>query len=105
MGGDGWSVTGAGWNINPNHDMSYEWMKDTVQFKYKTAKFSGNNIRLQYEAGSGKLVKEVDIIPIEIIMRKVAAGSICKRLGLIEGKVLPKPLIEFCLKNEIQFFD
>ena len=61
MGGDGWSVTGAGWNINPNHDMSYEWMKDTVQFKYKTAKFSGDNIRLQYEAGSGKLVKEVSI--------------------------------------------
>ena len=47
-----------------------------------------------------QLVKEVDIIPIEIIMRKVAAGSICKRLGLIEGKVLPKPLIEFCLKND-----
>ena len=61
MGGDGWGVTGAGWNINPNHDMSYEWMKDTVQFKYKTAKFSGDNIRLQYEAGSGKLVKEVSI--------------------------------------------
>ena len=45
-------------------------------------------------------MKEVDIIPIEIIMRKVAAGSICKRLGLIEGKTLPKPLIEFCLKND-----
>ena len=61
MGGDGWGVTGAGWNINPHHDMSYEWMKDSVQFMYKTAKYSGNNIRLQYEAGSGKLVKEVDI--------------------------------------------
>ena len=61
MGGDGWGVTGAGWNINPTHDMSYEWMKDTLQFKYKTAKFSGDNIRLQYEAGSGKLVKVVDI--------------------------------------------
>ena len=47
-----------------------------------------------------QLVKEVDIIPIEIIMRKVAAGSICKRLGLTEGKTLPKPLIEFCLKND-----
>ena len=47
-----------------------------------------------------QLVRKVDIIPIEIIMRKVAAGSICKRLGLIEGKVLPKPLIEFCLKND-----
>ena len=47
-----------------------------------------------------QLVRKVDIIPIEIIVRKVAAGSICKRLGLIEGKVLPKPLIEFCLKND-----
>ena len=47
-----------------------------------------------------QLVRKVDIIPIEIIMRKVAAGSICKRLGIIEGKVLPKPLIEFCLKND-----
>ena len=47
-----------------------------------------------------QLVKEVDIIPIEIIMRKVAAGSICKRLGLKEGTTLPKPLIEFCLKND-----
>ena len=62
MGGDGWSVTGAGWNIDPKHNMSYEWMKDSVTFKYKTSKFSGNNIRLQYEAGSGKLVKEVDIV-------------------------------------------
>ena len=61
IGGDGWGATGAGWNINPNHDMSYEWMKDSIQFKYKTAKFSGNNIRLQYEAGSGKLVHEVSI--------------------------------------------
>ena len=61
LGGDGWSATGAGWNINPNHNMIYEWMKDSVQFKYKTAKFSGTNIRLQYEAGSGKLVKEVAI--------------------------------------------
>ena len=48
-----------------------------------------------------QLVRKVDIIPIEIIMRKVAAGSICKRLGLIEGTALPKPLIEFCLKNDV----
>mgnify|MGYP003980666617 FL=1 len=62
LGGDGWTVTGAGWNISPTHDMSYEWMKDSIQFQYKTAKYSGNNIRLQYEAGAGKLVHELDIV-------------------------------------------
>ena len=47
-----------------------------------------------------QLVKEVEIIPIEVIIRKVATGSICKRLGMKEGLVLPDTLIEFCLKND-----
>ncbi len=47
-----------------------------------------------------QLVKEVEIIPIEIIMRKIAAGTICKRLGLKEGQELSNTLIEFCLKND-----
>lgn len=47
-----------------------------------------------------QLVKEVEIIPIEVIIRKVAAGSICKRLGIIEGKKLPSTLIEYCLKDD-----
>ena len=47
-----------------------------------------------------QLVKEVQIIPLEIIIRNVAAGSICKRLGLEEGKQLPHSLVEFCLKDD-----
>lgn len=47
-----------------------------------------------------QLVKEVQIIPIEVIVRKVAAGSICKRLGLKEGEPLAHTLIEFCLKDD-----
>jgi len=47
-----------------------------------------------------QLVKEVEIIPVEVIIRKVAAGSICKRLGLTEGEPLPHTLIEFCLKDD-----
>lgn len=47
-----------------------------------------------------QLIKEVEIIPIEIIIRKVAAGTICKRLGIKEGQVLPNTLVEFCLKND-----
>ncbi len=47
-----------------------------------------------------QLVKEVQIIPIEVIVRKVAAGSICRRLGLKEGEPLANTLIEFCLKDD-----
>lgn len=47
-----------------------------------------------------QLVKAVDIVPVEVIIRNVAAGSICTRLGLTEGQSLPHALIEFCLKND-----
>ncbi len=47
-----------------------------------------------------QLVKSVEIIPIEVIIRNIAAGSICSRLGLPEGKKLDNTLIEFCLKND-----
>ena len=47
-----------------------------------------------------QLVHQVEIVPIEVIVRNVAAGSICSRLGLEEGTELPAPLIEFCLKND-----
>ena len=47
-----------------------------------------------------QLVHQVEIVPIEVIVRNVAAGSICPRLGLEEGTDLPAPLIEFCLKDD-----
>ena len=47
-----------------------------------------------------QLIKEVEIIPVEIIVRNIAAGSICKRLGLEEGTVLPRSIIEYCYKND-----
>ena len=47
-----------------------------------------------------QLVKSVEIIPIEVIIRNIAAGSICPRLGLTEGTKLDNTLIEFCLKND-----
>jgi len=46
------------------------------------------------------LVKKVDIIPIEVITRNVATGSLTKRLGIENGKVLPFPIVEFCYKND-----
>ncbi len=47
-----------------------------------------------------QLIKEVEIIPLEIVVRNVAAGSIAKRLGIEEGTVLPRSIIEFYYKND-----
>lgn len=47
-----------------------------------------------------QLVKAVEIVPVEVIVRNVAAGSICPRLGLTEGEPLPHTLVEFCLKDD-----
>lgn len=46
------------------------------------------------------LVKAVQILPIEVIMRNICAGSISKRLGIEEGRKLEKPLLELCYKND-----
>ncbi|TYQ23888.1 phosphoribosylaminoimidazolesuccinocarboxamide synthase [Pseudanabaena sp. UWO311] len=45
-------------------------------------------------------VVAVKILPIEVVVRNIAAGSICKRLGLEQGQPLKKPLVEFFYKND-----
>jgi phosphoribosylaminoimidazole-succinocarboxamide synthase len=45
-------------------------------------------------------VKAVKIIPVEVVVRNIAAGSLCKQTGLIPGTVLSKPLVEFYYKND-----
>lgn len=47
-----------------------------------------------------QLIKAVEIIPLEVVVRNVAAGSLSKRLGLEEGTVLPQSIIEFYYKND-----
>ncbi len=46
------------------------------------------------------LCKKLDIIPIEVVMRNVAAGSLCKRYNIEEGKVLETPVMELYLKDD-----
>ena len=46
------------------------------------------------------LVRRLSIIPLEVIVRNVAAGSLAKRLGLDEGTPMKRPVIEFCYKND-----
>ena len=45
-------------------------------------------------------VKKVEIVPLEVIVRNIAAGSMSKRLGIPEGKVLPVTVVEFSYKND-----
>jgi phosphoribosylaminoimidazole-succinocarboxamide synthase len=47
-----------------------------------------------------QLIRAVEIIPLEVIVRNVAAGTLSKRLGLEEGSALPRPIIEFCYKDD-----
>ncbi len=47
-----------------------------------------------------QLVKEVEIIPIEVVVRNIAAGSFTKRLGVPEGTALPRSIVEFFYKSD-----
>ena len=47
------------------------------------------------------LVKNLEIIPVEVVLRNVAAGSLCKRLGIEEGRVFEEqPILEFFYKSD-----
>lgn len=46
------------------------------------------------------LVRRVEIVPVEVVVRNRAAGSICKRLGIEKGKAFQSPLVEFFYKDD-----
>ena len=47
-----------------------------------------------------QLIHKVEIVPLEVVVRNVAAGSICKRLGLTEGDALSRSIVEFYYKDD-----
>ena len=47
-----------------------------------------------------QLIREVEIIPLEVVVRNVAAGSLSQRLGIPEGQRLPRSIIEYAYKND-----
>ena len=49
---------------------------------------------------TNQLVKRVNIVPLEVIVRNITTGSLCKRLGVKEGMELPRPLFEMCYKDD-----
>jgi len=47
-----------------------------------------------------QLVRACEIVPLEVIVRNYAAGTMAKRLGMEEGTQLPRPIVEYCLKDD-----
>ena len=76
-----------------NNRISEHILKNLEQIGIKTHMIKCINMREQ-------LVKLVEIIPIEFIVRNIATGSLTKRLGIKDGTVLEKPLIEYCYKKD-----
>ena len=76
-----------------NNRISEHILKNLEQIGIKTHLIKRINMREQ-------LIRLVEIIPIEFIIRNIATGSLTKRLGIIDGTVLEKPLLEFCYKND-----
>lgn len=71
----------------------------TLIFK-KLAKHGIENHFVEYVDETHQIVKKVEIIMLEVIMRNVIAGSLAKRLGKPEGEVLSQPVLELCYKND-----
>ncbi len=76
-----------------NNRLSEHFMSGLNQIGVPTHFIKRLNMREQ-------LVRMVEIIPLEVVVRNVAAGSMSKRLGIQEGTSLPRPIIEFYLKDD-----
>jgi phosphoribosylaminoimidazole-succinocarboxamide synthase len=76
-----------------NNRISEHILNNLNQIGIKTHLIKRLNMREQ-------LVKLVEIIPLEFIIRNIATGSLTKRLGIPDGTILSKPLIEYSYKND-----
>ncbi len=76
-----------------NNRISEHILNNLNQIGIKTHLIKRINMREQ-------LIKLVDIIPIEFIVRNIATGSLTKRLGITDGTILNTPLIEYSFKND-----
>ncbi|MBM7108472.1 Phosphoribosylaminoimidazole-succinocarboxamide synthase [Brevibacillus laterosporus] len=70
-----------------------------ILFKALTEKGIANHF-IGLLSETEQLVKKVDIIPLEVVVRNIAAGSLAKRLGWAEGVQLDEPIIEFYYKSD-----
>jgi phosphoribosylaminoimidazole-succinocarboxamide synthase len=70
-----------------------------VLFKYLEAQGVPTHL-VQRLSDREMLVRRLEIIPVEVIVRNIIAGSLAKRLGLEEGKALASPVLEHCYKSD-----
>src|SRR5262249_20773418 len=47
-----------------------------------------------------QLVRKVEVIPVKVVVRNIVAGSLAKRLGIAEGTLLPRSIVEFHYKSD-----
>jgi phosphoribosylaminoimidazole-succinocarboxamide synthase len=76
-----------------NNRLSEYFMTGLTQVGVPTHFLKRMNMREQ-------LVRNCEIIPLEIIVRNFAAGTMSKRLGIEEGTQLPRPIVEYCYKDD-----
>jgi phosphoribosylaminoimidazole-succinocarboxamide synthase len=76
-----------------NNRLSEFFMMGLMQIGIPTHFIKRLNMREQ-------LIRQVEIIPLEVIVRNFAAGTMAKRLGLEEGTALPRPIVEFSYKDD-----
>ena len=76
-----------------NNRISEHILNNLNQIGIKTHLMKRLNMREQ-------LVRLVDIIPLEFIVRNIATGSLTKKLGIADGTILSKPLVEYSYKND-----
>lgn len=72
----------------------------TIIFKHLAAKgIPTHFVELQGERDM--VIRALKIFPLEIVVRNIVTGSLMKRLGLEEGRLLPRPIVEFYFKNDL----
>ena len=69
-----------------------------IMGKLKTVGIASHFVRILNDTDS--LVKKLDMLPVECVVRNLAAGSLCKRYGIAEGTEIIPPTFEFFLKND-----
>ena len=74
--------------------------KMTAFFFDLLAKHGIKHHYIKLESDREMIVQKLKIVPLEVIIRNVAAGSLSKRLGLAEGTPMKMPIVEYCYKND-----
>lgn len=83
-------LAGKGQLNNQISSLIFEWLSSQGIANHLVEKISDTE----------QLVHQVQIVPLEVVVRNVAAGSLSKRLGIEAGEVLPRPVLEFYYKDD-----